>query len=194
MVDLGAFGAIAGGVAAIVAGILLAAFFATGREAIGRANDAASAIMVLLLVPAALAVGDLYTDMVPWAVVITVVGVGAMVETAVASALTATGRLSISQLVVWQGGGFVVLFLWMLGVSLAALEWGRLPTALGWLGVIAAILVVVAIGSIVSLVRRLGGLEAIGDMRRPPMMPVITFLGAFVCFPIWCIWLGLSLP
>lgn len=193
MSDAGAVGAIAAGVVAIVAGLLLAAFFATGREALGRLNDATSAVMAALLVPAALAVADLHRDTGPFVLVVTIVGIVAMVEAAVASALTAAGRLSVAQLAIWQGGGFVVLFLWVLGVSLAALVWGRLPEALGWLGILAAALVVVATLSIASLLRRPGGFAALGDMRRPPLVPVVAFLVAFTCFPIWCIWLGLSL-
>jgi hypothetical protein len=193
IVDLGSPGAIAGGAVAILAGVLLVAFFATGREVLGRANDAASAVMVVLLIPAAVAVWDLHRDTGPPAVAITIVGVAAMVETAIASTLTAFGRLSVTQLVVWQGGGFVVLFLWVLGVSLLALGWERLPLALGWLGVLAAVLVVVAIASILRLIRGHGGLEALGDLRRPPLVPVISFVVAFACFPVWCIWLGVSL-
>lgn len=191
--DPGTFGAIAGGVFAVVAGVLLAVFFATGREVFGRANDAASAMMAVLLVPAALAVSDLYRDSGPFMVAVTTVGVAAMVETAIASSLTAAGRLTVAQLVIWQGGGFVVLFTWVLGVSLAALAWDRLPAALGWLGVIAATLVVIAIVSIARLIRRPGGLGSLSSMRRPPIVPVVSSLVAFACFPIWCIWLGLSL-
>lgn len=193
MTEAGAFGAIAAGLVAIAAGLLLASFFATGREALGRMNDATSAVMTVLLVPAALAVADLYRDTGPFVLVVTLIGVVAMVETAIASALTAAGRLSVRQLVIWQGGGFVVLFGWVLGVSLAALWWDRLPAGLGWLGVLAATLVIVAIASITALLRRPGGIEALRDMRRPPLVPVASSLVAFGCFPIWCIWLGISL-
>jgi hypothetical protein len=56
MDDIGGISAIAAGVTAILAGILLAAFFATRNQTVGRANDAVSAVMAILLRPAAIAV------------------------------------------------------------------------------------------------------------------------------------------
>jgi hypothetical protein len=191
--DLGSLGAIAGGVAAVIAGLLLAAFFATGRESLGHANDAAGAVMAILLMPAALSVVRLYAGTGPFILLVTAIGLVAMIVAAVASVLTAAGRLTVTQLTVWQGGSFVALFLWVAGTSVSILVWGRLPVGLGWLGLVAALLVLVAIGEILGLARRMGGLKELVRLDRPPLLAAATMLTAFVAFPVWCVWLGMSL-
>jgi hypothetical protein len=191
--DLGSFGAIGGGVAAVIAGLLLAAFFATGRESLGHANDAASAVMAILLIPAALSVYGLFAGTGPFILLVTAVGLVAMIVAAVASVLTAAGRLTVTQLTVWQGGSFGVLFLWVAGTSVSILAWGRLPVSLGWLGLAAAALVTVALVEIVRLARRMGGLRELEKLDRPPLLAAATILTAFVAFPAWCVWLGVSL-
>jgi hypothetical protein len=193
MDDLGGISAIAAGVTAVVAGILLAAFFATRNQSLGHANDAATAVMAILLMPAALAVLDRFADTGPLIVVATAVGLVGMAVAAVASVLTAAGRLSVSQLTAWQGGSFLVLFLWVVGTSVTILLWGQFPVGLGWLGLAAGVLVIVATVEILRLARRMGGLGALEKLERPPLVAMITTLGAFAAFPVWCIWLGLTL-
>ncbi len=193
MDDLGGISAIAAGATAVVAGILLAAFFATRNQSLGHANDAASAVMAILLMPAALAVLSRFADTGPLVVIVTAVGLAAMAAAAVASVLTAAGRLTVAQLTAWQGGSFLVLFLWVVGTSVTILFWGRLPVGLGWLGLAAGGLVVVATVEILRLARRMGGLGALEELERPPLVAMISTLGAFATFPIWCIWLGLTL-
>jgi hypothetical protein len=185
--------AIVAGIAAVAAGLLLAAFFATGRDAIGRANDAASAAMAVLLVPPALAMNALYADGGPLVTALTVVGLAALVETALASILTAAGRLSVRQLMIWQGGGFVAVFGWLVGVSLVVLWLGRLPVLLGYLGLAMAVLFAVGLITFARLAQQLGGWSQLGSMTKVPLVPAISMAGAFVILPIWCIVLGLSL-
>jgi hypothetical protein len=193
MGELGGISAIAAGVTAVVAGILLAAFFATRNQTIGQANDAASAFMAILLVPTALAVLDRFADIGPLVLVVTAVGLTGMVGAAVTSVLTAGGRLTVAQLTAWQGGSFLVLFLWVVGTSVMILLWGRLPVGLGWLGIAAGVLVIVATVEILRLARRMGGLGALEKLERPPLIAMVSTLGAFAAFPIWCIWLGPNL-
>jgi hypothetical protein len=193
MDDLGGISAIAAGVTAVVAGILLAAFFATRNQTLGHANDAASAVMAILLMPAALAVLNRFADTGPLIVVVTAVGLAGMAGAAVASVLTAAGRMSVAQLSAWQGGSFLVLFLWVVGTSVTSLLWGRLPVGLGWLGIAAGLLVIVATAEILRLARRMGGLGALEKLERSPLVAMVSTLGAFTAFPIWCIWLGLNL-
>jgi hypothetical protein len=191
--DLGSLGAIAGGFAAVIAGVSLAAFFATGRQALGHANDAAGAVMAILLMPAALSVVRLYAGTGPFIVLVTVVGLVAMTVAAVASLLAATGRGTVTQLTAWQGGSFVALFLWVAGTSVSVLIWARLPAGLGWLGFAATLLVMLAIGEILRLARRMGGLKELERLNRPPLLAAAAMLTAFVAFPVWCVWLGMSL-
>jgi hypothetical protein len=190
---LGGVGAIAGGLTAMVAGILLAAFFATRRDAIGRANDAASALMAILLVPPALAVLGRLAEAGPFITVVTGVGLLGMMAATVASVLTAAGRLTVAQLTTWQGGSFIVLFAWVVGVSVAIVLWDGLPVGLGWLGVATGVLVVIATVEVIRLARRMGGLSALEKLDRPPMLAMAATLAAFAVFPIWCVWLGLGL-
>jgi putative effector of murein hydrolase LrgA (UPF0299 family) len=191
--DLGSSAAIGGGVVAVIAGVLLVAFFATGREALGRANDAASALMTILLIPAAVAVNERFADTGAFVPLVTGVGVIALAETTVASLLTAAGRLTMRQLLVWQGGGFGVLFAWVLGVSVAALWLGRLPPALGYVGLAASVCLVVAVVEFARLARRLGGWAQLAGLRSAPPIGTIAMLGAFFGLPVWCIVLGLGL-
>ena len=129
MDDIGGAAAIVAAPVVVIAGVLLGVFFATGREAWGRANDVASVVFALLLVPVAVAAdaGGAWKA-------VTAAGLVAMAVAAVASGLTAAGRLTVAQLTVWQGGAFAALFVWVAGVSAE-----RLPDALGWLGIAAAV-------------------------------------------------------
>lgn len=182
MADVGGVAAIVAAPVVVLAGVLLGVFFATGRDAWGRANDAASAVFAVLLVPVALAAdaGGAWT-------LCTIVGVAAMVGAAVASVLAAAGRLTVSQLTAWQGGAFAVLFVWVAGVGAA-----RLPDGLGWLGVAAAALAFVACVEIVRLARRLG-LAGLEKVERPPPVAAAATLAAFVALPVWLVWLGIDL-
>ena len=182
MAELGGAAAIAAAPVLVAAGLLLGLFFATGQEGWGRANDVASAVFALLLVPVAVAADPGGA----WAV-FTVVGMTAMAVAAIASALTAVGRLTVSQLTAWQGGAFAVLFVWVGGVAAA-----RLPDGVGWLGLAAAVLALVACVEIVRLVRSVGlaGLEQVG---RPPAVATGASLAALVALPVWLVWLGRDL-
>lgn len=182
MDDVGGAAAIVAAPVVVIAGVLLGAFFATGREAYGRANDVASAAFALLLVPVAVAAdaGGAWTA-------VTASGLAAMAVAAVASGLTAAGRLTVAQLTIWQGGAFAALFVWVAGVSAE-----RLPGALGWLGIAAAVLAVIATVAIVGLVRRLG-LAAVQTLERAPPVASVATLGAFLALPVWLVLLGLEL-
>src|SRR5438128_3533410 len=155
MASLGSLGAISGGIVAVIAMALLAAFFATGRQSLGRANDAAAALMGLLLLPVPVNILGVYPDAEPVMAIVTAIGLGAMAVLIVASGLTATGRLSIAQMTAWQGGSFGGLFLWVAGTSAAILVWDRLPVGLAWLGLCAAALVAVALVQTALVARRL---------------------------------------
>jgi hypothetical protein len=149
--------------------------------------------MAIMLMPVAFAVLTRFADTGPLVVVVTAVGLAGMAVAAVASVLTAAGRLTAAQLTAWQGGSFLVLFVWVVGTSVITLLSGRLPVGLGWLGIAAGLLVVVALVEILRLARRMGGLGALEKLERPPLIAMIATLGAFAAFPIWCIWLGLTL-
>jgi len=184
---------VAAGILAAVAGMLLGVFFATGSDAWGRANDAASAAFAVLLVPAALVLYDRYAPAAGvWAGAFTTLGLAAIAAAAVSSALTALGRLSVADLTKWQGGSFAALFLWVGAVSVSVLAYGGLPAGIGWLGLAATGLALVATLEIVRIVRRVG-IEELARLTRPPVLAAGAALAAFVAFPLWCISLGLAL-
>lgn len=67
----------------------------------------------------------------------------------------------------WQGGSFAGLFLWVGAVSASILAYGGLPSGIGWLGIAATALAIVATLEIVRLVRR-DGMEELARLTRPP--------------------------
>jgi hypothetical protein len=191
--ELGGIGGIAGGVVAIVAGLLLIAFFSTGDDRLGRANDAGLAITAVLLLPFAVSLNDQFAGTGVLVPGLTIVGVAALLVTAVASALTAAGRLGVQQLLVWQGGSFVVLYGWMAGMGAASLWYQRLPAPAAWIGIGGGALLIVALISMSLEARRLGGWSAMGEMRRPPIVAMIAMAVSLLCLPAWTIWLGVDL-
>jgi len=193
MAGLGAIGGIAGGIVAVISGALLIAFFSTGNDRLGRANDATLAITAVLLLPFAVAVNDRFTDTGPVVPILTIAGVIALVATAVASALTAAGRLTVQQLLAWQGGSFVALYGWMVGVSVASLWFDRLPAEPSWIGIAAGALLVVAMISMSLVARRAGGWSAMSEMGRPPLVAMIAMALSLLGLPVWTIWLGVAL-
>jgi hypothetical protein len=184
---------IAAGVLALVSGVLLAIFFATGKVAWGRANDAASAAFALLLVPALITLhGRLEPVVGPVAFALTASGVAAVIGTTIFSALAALGRLSIGHITTWQGGSFGLLFAWVGLISLVGLVTDRLPTGVAWLGLVAMTFALIATIEVGRLVRRFG-MDELARMTRPPLIAAGATLVALVAFPVWCVWLGLSL-
>jgi hypothetical protein len=99
----------------------------------------------------------------------------------------------MAQLTAWQGGSFLVLFLWVVGTSVTILLWDRLSVGLAWLGIAAGVLVIIATAEILRLARRMGGMGALEKLERPPLVAMISTLAGFTAFPTWCIWLGLTL-
>jgi hypothetical protein len=140
--------AIAAGVVMIVSGLFLAAFFATGRDALGRLNDATSVIFALLLIPAVLAVGDVLGSIGAWSTLTVVLGLIGVGLVAVTSLLTAAGKLTVRQLTIWQGGSFAILMAWVILASVVGLAAGLLPSGLCLVGVAAGILTAIAAISI----------------------------------------------
>ena len=183
---------IGAGVSALIAGILLAVFFATSNVAWGRANDAASVAFSLLLVPAALAMHQRYAPVAPWMLAVTALGLIALGVAAGSSLLTALGRLSVEDLTRWQGGSFAAVFAWVGAVSAAIVGLGGLPAGIGWLGLVAAALAVGATLEVVRLVRR-HGMAELARMTRVPRIAAGASLSAAAVFPIWCVWLGVAL-
>lgn len=184
--------AIGAGIMALLAGILLAVFFATRVDAWGRANDAAGAVFAALLVPVALTLHGRLAEAGIASLVVAAIGLVSMAVAAATSVLTALGRLSIEQLTTWQGGSFAGLFAWVAGASILMLVTDELGAPLAWLGIAAAGLAVLATLDIVRIVRKVG-MAGMATMQRPPTVAMISALAAFAAFPAWCIWLGLSL-
>ena len=84
------------------------------------------------------------------------------------------------------------MFLWVAAVSASILAYGGLPAGIGWLGIAAGVLTIVATLETVRLVRR-DGMAELATLTRIPRLAAGATLGAFVAFPLWCIWLGLAL-
>jgi len=128
----------------------------------------------------------------PASFAVAAIGLAAVTGTTIFSVLAALGRLSVAQLTTWQGGSFGLLFAWVGLISLVGLVTGRLPAGLGWLGLVAMALALVAAVEVTRMVRR-SGMEELAKLTRPPVVAALATLGALVAFPAWCVLLGLSL-
>jgi hypothetical protein len=117
--------------ATIVGMVTLLLFFSRGG-AWGRLNDASSVVLMLALIPVALAVGEIEREQfTSWTLASTAIGVVAMVAAAVPQALLAGGRLSYERvklptLVAGTGVG-----LWYLLTAFFAIG-SEIPEPLRW--------------------------------------------------------------
>ena len=190
---LGRQGAVAGSVAALIAGVLLAAFLATGRRWFVKANYAACAVLAIVLVPPALAVFGRYAETGHVILLLTVLGLLAMAIAAITSSVAAAGRLDTPRVTVWQRGSFAALIIWMAGLSVVMLVWGRLPPELGWFGLASVVVVVVALLQILRLAPRRGGVRQLEQRGRPLVIAGATVLAGALAVPLWLLGLGVAL-
>ena len=184
---------VAAGLVLIASGAFLAVFFSTWKEPWGRANDATIALFAVLMIPAVFGVYDLYGYRSRWLVgIVAAVALAGVLTIAVSSGLTAAGRLDWRRSAKIGAFGFVGFVVCIVGVAAFALAWNGLPRAFAWFGIATAVLTAAAVSTAVRFTTG-GGVEAIERGERPPAAAMAVLVAAFVCYPAWCIWLGLSL-
>jgi len=171
------------GFALAISGACLAIFFATDREAWGRANDATIALFAVLMMPAAVEVQT------PQA--FATLAVAGMLVIAVTSGLTAAGKLDWLLSAKIGGVGFAGYAMWLIAACVQALAAGGLPAALGWFGLLTAGLAAISLGLALRFIKVHGRL--FGEDAHPPtelwIAPTLTYL----CLVAWTVWLGLVL-
>ena len=178
------------GITLLVSGACLGVFFSTGRDQWGRANDATTALWALLMTPVAFEIYARYGERSRWIVgTITACALAGELVIAATSGLTAAALLDWRRSATIGAVGFAGFLAWMAGVSGFALALGEMPEALAWFGLVA----LAATGAAVVLGIRLAHAGGFDEPRLSPPGQLAVFTLAFLCFPAWCIWLGLAL-
>ena len=181
------------GVSAVLAGVslflasgLLIAFFVTENETVDRASNWLFVVFYVFMGWTMIEVHGLYVDVAAWAWVLTLIGVAVLAFLLVVQVLVALGGLDFRRVAIATTVGFVVILLWMLGASILIVAEGRLPTALGWLGVavIGAAMVVLGIS---ATDREL----MMGEQTPGPLINALYGL-VLVGVSVWLFWLGLA--
>jgi len=167
------------GFALAISGACLALFFATDREAWGRANDATIALFAVLMVPAVL---DVETSPVA-----TAVGAAGMLVIAVTSGLTAAGKLDWLLSAKIGGIGFAGFMAWMIAACIS----GELPAALRWFGLATAGLALISLVVVLSFIRTHG--HVFGGDAQPPTAVIVGPTLTYLCLVAWTVWLGFAL-
>jgi hypothetical protein len=185
-----AVSAFAAALALLGAGVCLALFFSTQREAWGRANDATTALGALLLIPPVIDARGLVGGAPVLLQVATVIAVLGLLTIGVASTMTALGRLAWDRSAKIGGVGFAGFVAWLAVLGIVSLARGGLPVWLAWLGLATAIIVVVAAVVGIGFARRHGTLFEEAD---PPASLWITATIAYVGALAWIVLLGIEL-
>jgi hypothetical protein len=140
-------------VALVISGVALAIFFAGPGEPFGSINDAFTALALVALVPAVLAVDRLAGQHgAPLVRIVTVAAIAGIVLAAVGQVLLILRVITLEDSYITGGLGILPLLAWMLLVAVLALGPGVLPASVGWLSVLVlAAIVATGLVSIVTL-------------------------------------------
>ncbi len=117
----------------LVAAGLLTIFFINQNETADRASNWFFLLFYALMTWAALDVHRFYVEAAGYTWVLTVVVVAALATLFILTVFVVSGRIPFERVAMVSTFGFVVLMLWMLGVSVLILTKGGLPETLGWL-------------------------------------------------------------
>jgi|GEM_PF-4146423 hypothetical protein len=183
--------ALAAGIVLLASGALLVVFVLTGKDAWGRANDATTAFFALLMLPATIEVYGRYAPGSRLMIgVPTLVGLLGLVTVASTSGMTAAARLDWLISAKIGAAGFAAFLVWMGAVCAQILGRGGLPQALAWFGFLGLGIALAVSVLAMTFVRAHGSFA--GDVRPSPALSA-AFAFAYLCFPAWIAWLGVSL-
>ena len=182
--SLAGVSAVAAGIVFVISGACLAVFFSTDIEAWGRANDATIALFAVLMIPV---VVDLHGQVFG---VATMLGVAGLLVIAVTSGLTAMAKLDWLLSGKIGGAGFGGFLAWITALCVAILRDGGLPAGLAWFGLVTVAILGVMLVLALRFVRTHGSFT---EGVEPPVGMWIAFAAAFLCVPVWTLWLGVSL-
>lgn len=185
--------AITSAIAWILQLVFVGLFFSIGQP-FGTLSDLANTLMVLLMLPYALAMYRRYQDVSNWwnslALVLSVIGVFLV---AGASGMLVLGSIEFEQSLRPVLAGLGLIGIWIIGLNILGRSDPILPRRMVWLG----IMVGVGLVLLAALVMARGALEfdpPWAVLRNPIAIPgLVGGLIAFLGYPAWAIWLGKSL-
>lgn len=180
--------AVAAGALLLVSGLCLAVFFRTNDDRWGRANDTTTALFAIAMVTPVVEVRRRRPEAGAWVTVTTALAVVGLLAIAVTSGLTAGKRLDWRISAGAGGVGFAAYLLWMATASVGFTRPGGLPGTLGWWGLGALALALLAALPTIRFVRA-GGVGS-ADL---PTWTIVLLTATFLCFPAWAVTLGISL-
>jgi deazaflavin-dependent oxidoreductase (nitroreductase family) len=189
--------AVISGVAGLLSGGLLIAFFAVGRTAngeltswawLGPANDLTSAMQAFSLIPVALALQDLMPDR--WVQRWTRVGVAAMSAATVLPVLLVVGVLPFPVQAPMVTFCFGVMYCWLFAISRAGLRAGVLTPHVARTGMLTS--AALAVGAIIAA---LGLLLSKGSVMQYVAFTIAAAGGAvaWLAFPVWVLLIARAL-
>jgi len=135
---LSAFLAIPALLLALVFGALF--FLGRGRH-YGPLNDIASAALLLLLIPPAIAINDLIGSDPAWFAAVTWIAIAGMVIAAVGQVLLVLGAISLNTSFITGGIGFLPVVAWLMALTYLSLGNGTPSAGMGWSMLVGLILI-----------------------------------------------------
>lgn len=183
--------AVAAGISFLVSGACIAVFFATEKEAWGRANDATIALFAALMIPPVLEIYELYSPGSKLIVGLpTAFGVIGLLVVVITSGLTALAKLDWLLSAKIGAFGFGAFLAWVIWLCMLILREGGLPDGLAWFGLATA---ATAGAAAVMTIRFISIHGSLSGEVEPPAFLWVVFGITFFCFASWTIWFGLSL-
>ena len=165
----------------------LGAFFATKDARLDRVAEWLFVAFGVLAVPAMLAVGGRLPGAGIAGTALTAIGIIGAVGTALGELAATLHVVDFRRIATPLTAAFVAYLAWVGGVSVLIVTNGGLPTALGWLGIVA---IAIGIVMIAVVVRQPGVIT--GD-REPGRLPMAGLVLVMVAVVAWMVWLGASL-
>ena len=172
------------GITLLVAAGLLVVFLATENETAEKASNWFFLTFYALMGWTVVEVHQQFVEQAALTWLLTVAALGALGVLFVTTLLVVLGRIDFRRIAMLSTVAFLVLVVWMLGVSILIITEGGLPTALGWLGVGVMTLSLILVGYVAAdseLVR--------GEKTPGPMLSVLLGL-VLLGLTVWLVWLG----
>jgi hypothetical protein len=140
-------------IALVISGVALAAFFAGPGEPFGSINDAFTALALLALVPAVLAVDRIAGEhQAPIVRIVTIAAIAGVVLASVGQILLIFRLITLEDSFITGGLGILPVLAWLVLVAALSLGAHVLPPAPGWLAVasLAGVVVLSIVGSLTT--------------------------------------------
>lgn len=180
--------AIATGVAGFIALIFIGLFFSIGGS-FGTLNDIFNGLTAVLSILLAWMLFTNYQGKsIGSSLIFLVVAVIGTILAIVGSVLVISGKTGWYLAGLFTATGFGLIGLWLLRLNYAALRSNSLPQGLVILGIVCAVIMAIGLAGIPGMIRGT-------DINNYFPFTInslwqLAFLGIYVLYPIWCIWLG----